>query len=257
MKFVRYEVQGKVAYGIVDGDTVNEISASPFESYEETGKKHTLSEVKLLAPCTPSKALATALNYKSHLRHIPGVMEPEPPSHPELFYKVPSSVINPGDTIVLPKDVRPVEEEAELVVVIGKKCSKVSKEDALGYVLGYTCGNDVSARPWQRGDKQWWRAKSSDTFTPFGPYIVTDLDGSNLNIWARINGKEVQHCNSTELLFDIPTLISFVSQVVTLEPGDLIFTGTSGTPAELHDGDVVEIEVEGVGTLSNPVAREK
>jgi len=251
MKLVRYEVQGKVKYGVVDGDTVDEVSASPFESYEETGKKHTLSEVRLLTPCTPSKVLAMALNYKSHLGDF------EAPSQPEPFYKVPSSIIGPGDTIILPRDAERVEEEAELVVVIGKKCSKVSKTDALSYVLVYTCGNDVSARAWQQGDKQWWRAKSSDTFTPFGPYIVTDLDGANLNIWSRINGKEVQHCNSSEMLFDLPTLISFISQVVTLEPGDLIFTGTSGKPAELHDGDVVEIEVESVGTLSNPVVREK
>jgi 2-keto-4-pentenoate hydratase/2-oxohepta-3-ene-1,7-dioic acid hydratase in catechol pathway len=150
-----------------------------------------------------------------------------------------------------------VEEEAELVVVIGKSCKNVSVDQAMDYVFGYTCGNDVSARPWQRGDKQWWRAKSSDTFTPFGPWIETDLDESKLDIWARINGKEVQYCNSAELLFDIPTIISFVSQVVTLEPGDLIYTGTSGTPAELEDGDVVDVEVAGIGVLSNPVKRAK
>lgn len=257
MKFARFQVQGKTSYGIVEGERVKEISTSPFEAYKDTGKSYPLSSVKLLAPCTPSKMLATALNYKSHLRHIPGVMAPEPPSQPELFYKVPSSIINPGDTIILPRDAQRVEEEAELVVVIGKRCKKVSKDNALEYVLGYTAGNDVSARPWQRGDKQWWRAKSSDTFSPFGPFIVTDLDGSNLEIWARINGKEVQHCNSTELLFDIPTIISFVSQVVTLEPGDLIFTGTSGTPAQINDGDVVEVEVQGVGVLRNPVKAEK
>jgi 2-keto-4-pentenoate hydratase/2-oxohepta-3-ene-1,7-dioic acid hydratase in catechol pathway len=257
MKFTRFEADGKVAYGIIKSETVTEISAAPFGAYDKTGNEYPLSQVKLLAPCEPSKVLATALNYKSHLPHIPGITGSAAPTQPELFYKVPSSIINPGDTIVLPADVRPVEEEAELVVVIGKSCKNVSVDQAMDYVFGYTCGNDVSARPWQRGDKQWWRAKSSDTFTPFGPWIETDLDESKLDIWARINGKEVQYCNSAELLFDIPTIISFVSQVVTLEPGDLIYTGTSGTPAELEDGDVVDVEVAGIGVLSNPVKRAK
>jgi 2-keto-4-pentenoate hydratase/2-oxohepta-3-ene-1,7-dioic acid hydratase in catechol pathway len=256
MKFARFETKGKAAYGIVDGDTITEISAAPFEAYKVTKNKYAPSKVRLLAPCCPSKMLATALNYKSHLPHLPNIAT-QAPTQPELFFKVPSSIANPGDTIILPKKAERVEEEAELVVVIGKRCCKVEVKDAMAYVFGYTAGNDVSARPWQRGDKQWWRAKSSDTFSPFGPFIVTGLDSSNLDIWARVNGKEVQHCNSSELLFDIPTIISFVSQVVTLEPGDLIYTGTSGTPAEIKDGDVVEIEVAGVGVLRNPVVKEK
>jgi len=251
MKFVRYEARGKIAYGVVEDNEVREITSAPYEAYEFTGKKRSLTEVRLLAPCTPSKMLATALNYKSHLG------EHETPGKPELFYKVPSSVIGPGDSIVLPKAAERVEEEAELVVVVGRRCSKVSEADALSYVLGYTCGNDVSARVWQRNDMQWWRAKSSDTFSPFGPYIETDVDISGLDIRARVNGREVQRCNSAELIFGVPALVSFISQVVTLEPGDLIFTGTSGRPAELHDGDVVEVEVEGIGTLRNPVVLEK
>lgn len=250
MKFARYEVQGKAAYGVVDGEWLRAITTTPFEPYEITGHQHRLSEVRLVAPCTPSKVLAMALNYKSHLR------DQKAPTQPEPFFKTPNSVIGPGDTIVLPRNAGRIDEEAELVVVIGQRCAKVAQDDALSYVLGYTCGNDVSARVWQRGDMQWWRAKSSDTFCPVGPYITTDVDASNLDIWARINGKEVQHCNTSELLFDIPTLISFISQVVTLEPGDLVFTGTSGRPAELQDGDVVEVEVPGIGTLRNPVRAE-
>jgi 2-keto-4-pentenoate hydratase/2-oxohepta-3-ene-1,7-dioic acid hydratase in catechol pathway len=192
-----------------------------------------------------------ALNYKSHLGGH------EAPKRPEPFFKVPSCIIGPGEPIVLPKGTSRVDEEAELVVVIGRKCSKVSKARALDYVFGYTCGNDVSARDWQRNDIQWWRAKSSDTFGPIGPYIVTDIDGSKLEVTARINGREVQRCNTSDLLFDIPTLISSISQVVTLYPGDLIFTGTSGTPAQIRDGDVVEVEIEGIGILSNPVKSEK
>ena len=250
MRFARYEVQGEVTYGVVEGEWLKSITTTPFEPYQITGHQHRLSEVRLLAPCTPSKVLAMALNYKSHLG------DREAPTQPEPFFKASNSVIGPGDTIVLPRNAGRIEEEAELVVVIGRRCTRVSEGDALGYVLGYTCGNDVSARMWQRADMQWWRAKSSDTFCPVGPYIDTEANAPNLDIWARINGREVQHCRSSELLFDIPTLISFISQVVTLEPGDLIFTGTSGRPAELHDGDVVEVEVSGIGTLHNPVRAE-
>jgi len=251
VKFARYQAQGKVSYGVVEGDVVKEMSGTPFEKYQLTGKSHKLSEVKLLAPCTPVKMLAMALNYKSHLG------DRKPPDQPEPFFKVPTSIIGPGDTIILPKNAGRIDEEAELVVVIGRRCKGVSKADALKYVLGYTIGNDVSARVWQRGDKSWWRAKSSDTFAPIGPYIVTDLDGGNLEIFARVNGKEVQHCHTSELLYDIPTIISFISQVLTLEPGDLIFTGTSGVPAEIRDGDVVEIEIPGIGVLRNPVKAQK
>lgn len=251
MKIARYLVGDEISYGVVEDDVVKQTSGTPFERIQLTGKEQPLSKVKLLAPCAPSKCLALALNYTSHLS------DRTPPERPEPFYKVPSCIIGPDDTIVLPKQAGRVDEEAELVVVIGRRCSKVSEAQALDYVLGYTCGNDVSAREWQRGDIQWWRAKSSDTFGPIGPFIVTDIDASRLNIWARVNGKEVQHCHTSELLFGIPTLVSFVSQVVTLEPGDLIFTGTSGIPAQIKEGDVVEVEVEGIGTLSNPVRLER
>jgi 2-keto-4-pentenoate hydratase/2-oxohepta-3-ene-1,7-dioic acid hydratase in catechol pathway len=147
-----------------------------------------------------------------------------------------------------------VDEEAELVVVMGKRCKAVRRADALDYVLGYTCGNDVSARVWQKNDLNWWRAKSSDTFSPFGPFIVTNLDPRAALIKGRINGREVQRCSSADLIFDVPALIEWISRSVTLEPGDLIFTGTSGDPAELRAGDVVEVEIEGIGALSNTVA---
>jgi len=250
MKFVRYQINGRVLYGVVDANVVKELEGTPFRGITYTGASYPLSGVTLLAPVLPSKILALALNYASHIRRSP------PPTKPEPFFKTPSCVIGPGEAIRLPKAAETVEEEAELVVVMGQRCRHVSPAKALTYVFGYTCGNDVSAREWQRGDVQWWRAKSSDTFGPIGPAIVTDLDGSRLNIWARVNGREVQHCNTSELLFDVPTLISFISHVVTLEPGDLIFTGTSGVPAQIKHGDVVEIEVEGIGVLSNPVVQE-
>jgi 2-keto-4-pentenoate hydratase/2-oxohepta-3-ene-1,7-dioic acid hydratase in catechol pathway len=250
MKIIRCRIKDRVCYGVVEADVVKEIEDTPFRGITYTGTVYPLSGVTLLAPVTPSKILALALNYASHIRRSP------PPTKPEPFFKTPSCVIGPGDAIRLPKAAETVEEEAELVVVMGRRCRRASPANAMAYVLGYTCGNDVSAREWQRGDIQWWRAKSSDTFGPIGPAIVTDLDCSRLNIWARVNGREVQHCNTAELLFDVPTLISFISNVVTLEPGDLIFTGTSGVPAQITSGDVVEVEVEGIGVLSNPVAAE-
>jgi len=251
MKIARYLARGRVSYGVIDGETVRQIRGNPFGKITYTGSRYQLSEVRLLAPFRPSKILAMALNYKSHIRGA------AVPTKPEPFFKTPSCIIGPGETIIIPKGTSRVEEEAELVVVIGRRCSKVSKADALDYVLGYTCGNDVSARDWQKGDIQWWRAKSSDTFGPLGPCIVTDIDGSKLTIRARVSGKEVQHCNTSELLYDIPTLISFISQVVTFLPGDLIYTGTSGAPAQIRDGDTVDVEIEDIGTLSNPVREEK
>ena len=251
MRIARCLIKGSIFYGVVKNNTVRQIKGNPFGKLIFTGSEYKTSEVKLLAPSNPSKILALALNYKSHLEDQPA------PSKPEPFFKAPTCVIGPDEPIIIPKGARRVEEEAELIAVIGRRCSKVSKEKALDHVLGYTCGNDVSEREWQRGDAQWWRAKSSDTFGPIGPYIVTDVDCSKLNIWGRVNGKVVQQCNTSELLFDVPTLISFISQVVTLEPSDLIFTGTSGVPAQIKDGDTVEVEVENIGILSNPVKAEK
>jgi 2-keto-4-pentenoate hydratase/2-oxohepta-3-ene-1,7-dioic acid hydratase in catechol pathway len=144
-----------------------------------------------------------------------------------------------------------------LVVVIKDQCRNVSQEEAMQHVLGYTCGNDVSARDWQREDRNWWRAKSADTFSPAGPFIETDLDASNIRVCARINGTEVQGESTSYLIFDIPTLVSYTSKFVTLEPGDMIYTGTPGEPGEMKDGDVCEIEIEGIGVLSNPIKLEQ
>ena len=201
----------------------------------------------VLAPAVPSKIFALAHNYRDHLQGRPE------PKEPQIFLKVPSSVISPGEPIVLPRGQGRVDEEGELVVVMGTRCRSVRREDALRCVLGYTCGNDVSARVWQKNDLNWWRAKSSDTFSPLGPYIVTDLDPSEAVIAVRINDQEVQRCRTADLIFDVPALIEWISASVTLEPGDLIYTGTSGEPAELHDGDVVEIAIGGIGVLRNPV----
>lgn len=255
MRIARYEIDGRVQWGIVEsvessGERVRAITGDPFGARKTTAQSRPLASVKLLAPVTPSKIFALAHNYADHLQGK------APPREPQIFLKVPSSVIGPGDTIVLPRDQGRMDEEGELVVVMGKRCRSVSRADALGYVLGYTCGNDVSARAWQKADLNWWRAKSTDTFSPLGPYIVTDLDPASATIAARINGKEVQRCSSADLIFDVPALIEWISRWVTMEPGDLIYTGTSGEPAQLHGGDTVEVIIGGIGVLSNKVAEE-
>jgi 2-keto-4-pentenoate hydratase/2-oxohepta-3-ene-1,7-dioic acid hydratase in catechol pathway len=254
MKYARYEAHGEIAYGVVEGDSVKQITAAPFEDHAVTDHTHALSEVTLLAPVVPGKIVAIGLNYKSHLG------DREPPKVPEPFFKTASALIGPDDPIVIPREAIEegvhVQPEAEFSVVIGKRCKRVSRADALSYVLGYTCGNDVSARDWQRNDLQWWRAKSSDTFAPIGPFIVSDLDPGNVRLIGRINGKITQEQSTSDLVYDVPRIIEFVSSVLTLEPGDVIMTGTPGSPGDIHPGDTVEVEVEGVGVLRNPVTAE-
>ena len=251
MKIARYLAHGQISYGAVEGDMVKELSASPFERYTITDHVHALSEVKLLVPCVPTKILAIGLNYSSHLHDRPG------PTEPMVFYKTTTSLIGPEETIVRPKDTERLDEEAELVVVIKDRCRNVSEQQAMEHVLGYTCGNDVSARDWQSEDRNWWRAKSADTFSPAGPYIVTDLDPRDVRVSARINGKEVQGESTRYLIFDVPAVVAYTSRFVTLEPGDMIYTGTPGEPGEMNDGDVCEIEIEGIGVLRNPVKLEQ
>ncbi len=253
-KWVRFEAHGEASYGIVEGGEVKQITAAPYEDYQVTDHSHALSDVKLLAPVVPGKVVAIGLNYKSHLG------DRVTPKVPEPFFKTTESVIGPDEAIVIPRDAIAegvqIQPEAELSLVIGKRCRGATKENALSFILGYTCGNDISARDWQRNDLQWWRAKSCDTFTPLGPAIVSDLDPGNLQLKCRINGKTVQDQNSSDLLYDVPTIIEFVSRVMTLNPGDVIMTGTPGAPGDIHSGDVVEVDLEGVGVLSNPVKNE-
>ena len=255
MRYARYEAHGEVAYGVVEGDSVKQLTASPLEEHEVTEQEHALSEVRLLSPVDPSKIVAIGLNYRSHLGSA------TPPSVPEPFYKLRSALIGPGDSIVIPREAveegLSVQPEAEFAVVIGKRCKRVKAEDALDHVLGYTCGNDVSVRDWQRNDLQWWRAKSSDTFAPVGPFISTDVDPGDARLIGRINGEVVQEQTTADLLYGVPRIIEFVSSMLTLEPGDVIMTGTPGSPGNIGPGDTVEVEVEGVGVLRNPVTVEE
>jgi 2-keto-4-pentenoate hydratase/2-oxohepta-3-ene-1,7-dioic acid hydratase in catechol pathway len=248
--YIRYRAASGTAYGILDGDSVRELRGDMFASAVETGVRRKLSEVKLLHPCTPGKILAVGLNYRSHLGSRPA------PASPEMFYKPVSALLDPEGTIVIPRDATDVHYEGELVVVIGKRAHKVDKEQARAAIFGVTCGNDVSERQWQNGpnkDLQWWRAKGADTFAALGPSIAAGLDYGKLLLQTRLNGDVVQKQYTSDLLFDPPAIVSWISQWVTLEQGDIIYTGTPGSTKKMSPGDKVEVEIEGIGVLRNTV----
>jgi 2-keto-4-pentenoate hydratase/2-oxohepta-3-ene-1,7-dioic acid hydratase in catechol pathway len=254
-KYVRVHVGQETLYGILeDGDKVRLLKGNLFDNPAKTDTVMSLADVLLLPPTTPTQVIAMAGNYKSHLA---GEEIPEKFKIPQAFFKSPSCLVPHEGYIVLPKDATSVHYEAEMVIVIGRKASKVSKEDALSYVFGVTCGNDVSERVWQKADVQWWRAKGSDTFGPCGPCIVSGLDYDNLEIKLRVNGEEKQKANTGELIHGVADLVSFISKHVTLHPGDLIYTGTPGKTSDLKVGDIVEVDLEGVGVLRNVVTAEQ
>jgi 2-keto-4-pentenoate hydratase/2-oxohepta-3-ene-1,7-dioic acid hydratase in catechol pathway len=249
--YVRYQKDAQVSYGVLEGETIRRLSGSLFNNPRETGEKLKLNDVRLLYPVQPQKILAVGLNYKSHI----GARTP--PANPEIFYKPITCLVNPGGDIVIPKDAKNVHYEGELVVVMGKQARDVSRADAVNAIFGVTCGNDVSERDWQNGaqkDLQWWRAKGADTFGPLGPAIVRGLDYGNLLLKTKLNGTVVQEQSTSDLLFDCPAIVSFISRYVTLEPGDVIYTGTPGATKKMNPGDIVEVEIEGIGTLRNRIA---
>lgn len=247
MRFLRFEYQGREQYGQLQGDRVVALEGDLFGRWRTTEETYPLAGVRLLAPCKPGKILGVGLNYRSHLQGRPE------PQKPELFWKPSSAVIGPEEAIVLPSDAHDAHPEGELVVVIGQRASHVSVADAARCVLGYTIGNDVSERSWQAGDRQWWRAKGCDTFAPLGPWIETDLDLATATITTRINDEVIQEGSLDELIFGVADIIAFASRYVTLEPGDVIYTGTPGHTRAMTPGDRVTIEVSGLGVLENSV----
>jgi 2-keto-4-pentenoate hydratase/2-oxohepta-3-ene-1,7-dioic acid hydratase in catechol pathway len=251
-KYVRFCRGSRTAYGILDGDIIRELRGDLFAGPEETGDRHRMAEVALLVPCEPPKILAVGLNYRSHLG------ERKAPEHPEIFYKPVSALQDPEGPITIPPEATNVHYEGELVVVIGKRIRNASPAQAAEAIFGVTCGNDVSEREWQNGatkDLQWWRAKGSDTFAPCGPVLVQGLDHANLLLQTRLNGEVVQKQVTSDLIFDCPTIVSHISRFVTLTPGDLIYTGTPGQTRKMNPGDVVEVDIEGIGVLRNHVER--
>jgi 2-keto-4-pentenoate hydratase/2-oxohepta-3-ene-1,7-dioic acid hydratase in catechol pathway len=244
-RYVRYEAGGATHHGLVDGPTVHRLDGDFLTGGSPDGTTIPLADVRLRPPVVPGKIVAVGLNYASHLG------DRKAPGEPGLFAMYPSAIVGPGDDIVPPPDASPVHFEGELVLVMGRRASRVAVGDALGHVFGVTAGNDITERSWQRNDLQWVRAKSSDTFAPIGPAVVTGLAFEDLLLRTRLNGEVVQEGRTSDLLFGMPEIIAYITRFVTLEPGDLVFTGTPGTTCGMHEGDVVEVEIEGVGVLRN------
>jgi 2-keto-4-pentenoate hydratase/2-oxohepta-3-ene-1,7-dioic acid hydratase in catechol pathway len=249
VRFVRYERGGHVSYGVLEGERIMEIDGDLFGPHRPTDRWVDLADVKLLPPTPAKKVIAVGLNYQSHLGARP------PAAYPGLFAKYPTSLVAHGEDILAPPDATNLHYEGEMVLVIGKTCADVSEDEAMDCVFGITAGNDMSERDWQRDDLQWLRAKGSDTFGPVGPAIARGLDPDDVLVETRVNGEVRQHERTSDLIFGTAAIVSYISRYVTLEAGDLIFTGTPQTTRALQPGDVVEVEVEGVGTLRNTVRR--
>ncbi len=249
-RFVRFQHGPTPVYGVVEGEEVAVIEPHPFSTYRPTGERVPLKGLRLLAPVIPSKLVCVGKNYLDHAAE----MDSEVPDSPLLFLKPSSSVIGPDEAIRLPTDLtNEVHHEAELAVVIGALLQRVDEDTAMAGVLGYTAANDVSARDFQRSENQWFRAKGFDTFCPLGPAIATDLDPGNLSVRSFVDGELRQDGTTADLVFGVPRLLSEISHVVTLLPGDVVLTGTPAGVGEIAPGQRVRVEVEGIGALENPV----
>ena len=252
MKYIRFKQNGIEKYGVLNNDKITVIDGDLFSEYSVSDDIVYINDVKILTPCKPTKIVAVGLNYADHANE----MGDDLPEFPALFLKPSTAVIGYGDPIVIPEMAGRVDYEAELAIVIKKTAKNISAQQAKDYVMGYTCLNDVTARDLQKVDSQWMRAKSFDTFAPLGPVIETYIDPDSANICARLNGKIVQQSNTSNFIFKTEYLISTISQIMTLNPGDVITTGTPAGIGELHGGDCIEIEIDGIGILKNTVTEE-
>ncbi len=252
MIFCRFEYGSESKYGIVEAHEVVEISSDPFSPFETVGEPIPSHSVKLLSPVTPTKIIAVGLNYKKHVAE----MQHDLPTEPLFFLKPPSAVIGSMENIVHPAISQRMDYEGELAVVIKKKARNVKPEDAAAYILGYTCFNDVTARDLQKKDGQWSRAKGFDTFAPIGPWIVSDLDVSDLGIETYLDGELKQRGRTSQMIFKIPELVAHISRAMTLEPGDVISTGTPEGVGPMKPGSMVDVRIDGVGVLRNFVVEE-
>lgn len=249
MKYVRFEKDGSMHYGILEGDAIRVLRGNPFDIPAKTDSQFNLKDVKIAAPVAPSKVVAVGLNYIDHAKELNMPI----PEEPLIFLKPSSSIVGPFDLIYYPSQAKRVDYEAEMAIVIKKSAHKVSYEDAEDYIFGYTCLNDVTARDLQNKDGQWTRAKSFDTFCPIGPYIETEVDVSSLKIELLVNKIVKQSSNTSKMIFDCKKLVEFISGIMTLEPADVIATGTPPGVGPLKVGDEVEVRIEKLGSLVNAV----
>lgn len=245
--YVRYEHNGAISYGILEGETIHQLRGNVFESPERTGVTMTMGEVNLLIPSEPTKVLAAGLNYRSHLGQA------NPAEYPGVFDKHATSLIPHEATVAYYEDATNLHFEGEMVLIVGKQARNVSVADAPDYIFAVAPGNDISERVWQSNDLQWFRAKGADTFGPVGPVMVRGVDYNDLLLQTRVNGEVKQSQRTRDLIFDPAFLVSYISRYVTLNPGDMIYTGTPGSTSAMQPGDVVEIELEHVGVLRNTI----
>ena len=245
MRLVRFSSEGSTSYGVLDGDSIRQITGQAFAEINYSGETFALADVKLLAPVEPKKIVLVGLNFASHAAEV----HQETPSEPLIFFKPSSAIVASGEEIVLPHQSTQVEIEAELTVVIGKRAKNVAKEKVGDYILGYTVSNDVTARDIQFSDLQWARSKAFDSFCPVGPWIETDFDPGNKRISSTINGETRQDASTSEMVYSPEFLISYISHNFTLEPGDIVLTGSPAGISQVVAGDVVQCSIEGIGTL--------
>jgi 2-keto-4-pentenoate hydratase/2-oxohepta-3-ene-1,7-dioic acid hydratase in catechol pathway len=255
VRWIRFSLQGRTAYGLVEGDRVAEVVGDPFSGYERTARKHALDAVKIEVPVVPPTFYCVGLNYSEHVREaaaklgITAVL----PKQPDVGYRAVNALIAHGEPVVIPPDAQKVNYEGELAVVIGRRAKHLSEAEALSCVLGYTIGNDVSERTWQKSDRTLWRAKNADTFKPMGPWIETEVNLDALETCVRVNGRETTRFRTNAMLFGVAAYISAITRYITLVPGDVIWMGTDGDSPDLKAGDVVDVEITGIGVLRNPV----
>jgi 2-keto-4-pentenoate hydratase/2-oxohepta-3-ene-1,7-dioic acid hydratase in catechol pathway len=260
MRWARFALNGTPTYGVVEGDTVIPVRGSPFDGWERTPARLAFADVKLLVPVVPSTFYACGMNYPEHVREVAEKIGQKPnlPTQPDIGYRANNALIAHGETIVIPKDATAqVQYEGELVAVIGRKCTHLTRENALTAVMGWTIGNDVSERSWQKSDRTMWRSKNTDTFKPMGPWIETDVKLDALVTRVRINGKQMLEFKTNDMVFGVERYIAEITKYMTLHPGDVIWMGTEGSNADMKAGDVCEIELDQIGTLRNPVVAEQ
>src|SRR5262245_31549329 len=256
MRWIRYSLQGRTAYGILEGERIVEVAGDPFGGFERTNRIHDLQGVRIELPVVPPTFYCVGLNYAAHIREAAAKVgiPPNLPKQPDVGYRAVNALLPHGEPVVMPADATKVQYEGELVVVIGKRAKGLTEAEALSCVLGYSIGNDVSERGWQKADRTLWRAKNTDTFKPMGPWIETDVDLDRLETRVRVNGAQTTRFATNDMLFGVATYISAITRYITLVPGDIIWMGTDGTSPDLKPGDTVEVEISGIGALRNPFA---
>ena len=260
MRWIRYQYGGATSYGIVEGDQVEGVSGNPFDGHRATGNRLPLSAVKIRVPFVPRTFYAAGINYEEHVREAAALLGTEPnlPTRADVGYRANNALIAHGEPIIIPADATErVQYEGELVVVIGKQAKHLSEDAAFSCILGYTIGNDVSERTWQAKDRTLWRAKNTDTFKPMGPWIETEANPEDMQTTVRLNGEVVSQFATNSMIFGIAHYIAEMTKYLTLYPGDMIWMGTDGATQNMKAGDTVDVEITGIGTLSNPLIGEE